>query len=236
MKKTIAWFSSGVSSAIALYLMRKEVDLIMYIHIEDQHKDTIRFLSDIERLIGKEINILYPYHSCVQSACLSASFINSPQGASCTRLLKRRTREQWESDFPTVTNRYIWGFDINEKNRASDIMEAMPYQDHIFPLIDHNLSKQNSHGILKTLGIKRPYMYDLGYPNNNCIGCVKGGKGYWNKIRIDFPHIFEQRATMERKLNHSCINGCFLDDLERDSGRKQKVILEDCGIYCEIIK
>lgn len=30
-------------------------------------------------------------------------------------------------------------------------------------------------------------MYDLGYANNNCIGCVKGGIGYWNKIRIDFP-------------------------------------------------
>ena len=32
-------------------------------------------------------------------------------------------------------------------------------------------------------------MYDLGYPNNNCIGCIKGGMGYWNRIRKDFPDI-----------------------------------------------
>ncbi len=38
-------------------------------------------------------------------------------------------------------------------------------------------------------------MYDLGYPNNNCIGCVKGGMGYWNKIRKDFPEVFQKRAV-----------------------------------------
>jgi len=77
-------------------------------------------------------------------------------------------------------------------------------------------------------------MYDLGYPNNNCIGCVKGGMGYWNKIRIDFPDVFEQRAKEERLIGHSCIKGCFLDELDPNRGRNIEIFPE-CGIACELL-
>ena len=76
------------------------------------------------------------------------------------------------------------------------------------------LTKEDTHAILNRLGIRRPAMYDLGYQNNNCIGCVKGGMGYWNKIRKDFPEVFERRAKLEREIEHSCIKGVFLDELD----------------------
>lgn len=77
-------------------------------------------------------------------------------------------------------------------------------------------------------------MYELGYPNNNCIGCVKGGAGYWNKIRVDFPDVFKQRSVDERMVGASCIKGTFLDQLDPNSGHRQKIIIDDCGILCEI--
>jgi hypothetical protein len=77
-------------------------------------------------------------------------------------------------------------------------------------------------------------MYDLGYANNNCVGCVKGGMGYWNKIRKDFPDVFAQRAKEEREIGHSCIKGTFLDELEPGRGRMEQEIMEDCGIACEL--
>lgn len=46
-------------------------------------------------------------------------------------------------------------------------------------------------------GINIPVMYQLGY---NCIGCLKGSMGYWNKIRIDFPDMFKERAEDERLI------------------------------------
>ena len=76
-------------------------------------------------------------------------------------------------------------------------------------------------------------MYDLGYTNNNCIGCVKGGMGYWNKIRKEFPEVFSSRAKLERDIGHSCIKGVFLDELDPNRGRNDEVI-PDCGIMCEI--
>lgn len=108
----------------------------------------------------------------------------------------------------------------------------MPQFNHEFPLIDKMLSKADAHGILDNLGIKRPFMYDLGYSNNNCIGCVKGGMGYWNKIRVDFPEVFDRMAKLEREVGHSCINGVYLDELEPDRGRMEDEIMTDCSIMC----
>jgi len=77
-------------------------------------------------------------------------------------------------------------------------------------------------------------MYDLGYSNNNCIGCVKGGMGYWNKIRIDFPQVFKERAELERLIGASCINGVYLDELDPNRGRMEDEIMEDCSIFCQL--
>jgi hypothetical protein len=108
--------------------------------------------------------------------------------------------------------------------------------NHIFPLIEQNISKEFAHGLLREAGIKRPTMYDLGYPNNNCIGCVKGGKGYWNKIRKDFPEVFESRCKLERDIGASCMTRKYLDELREDEGWDLEPILEDCGIFCEVIR
>ena len=105
---------------------------------------------------------------------------------------------------------------------------------HRFPLIEREMTKEAAHGLADKLGLKRPVMYDLGYQNNNCIGCVKGGKGYWNKIRKDFPDVFTRRQAMERMIGHSCINGTFLDELDPNEGRFEDDIPQECGIYCEI--
>lgn len=76
----------------------------------------------------------------------------------------------------------------------------------------------------------------MGYSNNNCIGCVKGGKGYWNKIRVDFPEVFASRAKLERDIGHSCIKGTFLDELDPNAGKMSEEIMDDCGIFCELAK
>ena len=74
-------------------------------------------------------------------------------------------------------------------------------------------------------------MYALGYDHNNCIGCVKGGKGYWNKIRRDFPDRFKRMAEIERELNYP-VTGIFLDELDPEAGRNVKEPNIDCGLYC----
>ena len=40
---TVSWFSAGVSSAVATWLVRDQIDRIIYTHIDDQHPDAMRF-------------------------------------------------------------------------------------------------------------------------------------------------------------------------------------------------
>ena len=176
-------------------------------------------------------------YKCVEKACRAAGgcgYVNGKGGAPCTRVLKIRVRKEWELVQESLL-RYVWGMDINEVDRCERLERAMPNQEHFFPLIEKKISKVEAHRILKASKIKRPAMYDLGYHNNNCIGCVKGGMGYWNHIRIDFPEVFTARAQMERVIQATCINGVYLDELDPERGRHSPPIVDDCGIFCEII-
>lgn len=56
-----------------------------------------------------------------------------------------------------------------------------------FPLIEAGLQKEDCFAALQAAGIELPVMYRLGFDNNNCIGCPKGGNAYWNLIRKHFP-------------------------------------------------
>jgi len=231
----VSWFSAGVSSFIATYLEKDNIDKIIYTHIDDQHPDTIRFLKDCEKALNKEIEILQSPYKSVSNVIKQFRFINSPYGARCTSVLKKRVRKEWEYKHKDENLTYIWGYDVGERNRTKRLLDSMPQFNHKFPLIEKQITKEDCHGILRELGIKRPTMYELGYRNNNCIGCVKGGMGYWNKIRKDFPEVFAERARQEREVGCSCINGVYLDELDPDRGRFEDEVMEECNIICQIV-
>lgn len=217
-----------------------DVDEWIYIDIDDQHPDSMRFIRDCEAAVGKEIRILRSKeYRCVEDCVrVYGGFKDARNGfAPCTGWLKKRVRKEWEQENRRYDLTYVWGFDMQEKNRAEKIVEANPQAKHEFPLIDRNLSKEEVHGLFeRTFNFPRPVMYDMGYPNNNCIGCVKGGMGYWNRIRKDFPEVFESRAKLERTVEHSMLkdkNGpVYLDELNPDRGDMNTEIFPECGFMC----
>ena len=238
-KLKVCWVSAGISSFMAGYLAG-DVDEWIYIDIDDQHLDSLRFIKDCEKAVCKEIQILRSSeYRCVEDCIRSAGVIKMPGGfAPCTNWLKKRVRKNWEEQHKDYELTYVWGFDLKEKNRAERTIEANPQAEHEFPLIDRNLSKEEVHGLFeRTFDFDRPKMYDLGYPNNNYIGCVKGGMGYWNRIRKDFPEVFESRARLERLVGHSILkdnkgNPVYLDELDPDRGNINTEIFQECGIMC----
>ena len=217
-----------------------DVDEWIYIDIDDQHPDSMRFIRDCEAAVGKEIRILRSKeYRCVEDCVrVYGGFKDARNGfAPCTNWLKKRVRKEWEQENSSYDLIYVWGFDMQEKNRAEKIVEANPQAKHEFPLIEQNLSKEEVHGLFdRTFSFPRPSMYDMGYPNNNCIGCVKGGMGYWNRIRKDFQEVFESRAKLERTVEHSMLkdkNGyVYLDELDPDRGDMNTEIFPECGIMC----
>lgn len=227
----VAWFSAGVSSFIASYIARP--DRIVYINVANQHPDSLRFISDCERELGIPIEIIgsLKYGQRVENVIRDDRYLNGPSGARCTLMLKKRVRQEWERRNATPDMTYIWGYDRDEVRRAERIEAASEFACE-FPLIEKGLSKVDCHALLQDLGIKRPEMYELGYPNNNCVGCVKGGMGYWNRIRLDFPEVFWRMASIEREIGHSCINGVYLDELDPSRGDMNTEIMPECSFAC----
>ena len=232
-KLKVCWISAGVSSFVAGY-KSKDIDTYIYIDIADQHSDSLRFIKDCEKILGKQVEIIQSPYKSVENCIRTAGMIRNPynQFAPCTNWLKKRVRKEWEEQHKDFDITYVWGFDVDERHRAERLLESMPEFNHEFPLIDNSLTKQDCHAIADRLGIKRPKMYDLGYQNNNCVGCIKGGMWYWNKIRTDFPEVFESRAKLERDIGASIIKGVYLDELDPKRGRKEEEISVDCGIMC----
>lgn len=155
----VSWISAGVSSFIATYIERKTLDKVIYIHIDDQHEDSLRFIKDCEKALEIEIELLQSNYESVSNVIEQFRFINSRYGAKCTDILKKRVRKEWEYGKKDLV--YIWGYDCNEKHRAEMLRETYPQHKHIFPLIEKGLTKEDCHGMLRQMGIKRPEMYRL---------------------------------------------------------------------------
>mgnify|MGYP003134285288 FL=1 len=235
----IAWWSAGVTSAVATKLAidkyGKDNVLPIYFHIDSAHEDNARFKEQCEEWYGRDIRVEQAKGYNNQFDVITRDkYVNGPGGARCTLVLKKRVRQKLEKELDYTGQ--VFGFEYSKKevNRAIRFKEQYPDAKPLFPLIDHKMTKPECLFYLEQTGIKRPEMYTLGYGNNNCIGCVKGGMGYWNKIRVDFPDYFARMAEAERQVGNSCLRGVFLDELDPEAGRQQKMIMPDCGNFCDI--
>jgi hypothetical protein len=236
----VSWLSGGVSSFVAAWLVRDTLTDVIFIDIEEQTRDTLRFAQDAAELLGKPLQILQSPFQSAYAVIRMRRYINGPRGAPCTSLLKRDVRKKWEFEHVGDDLTYVWGFDSNEVNRVNSIVENNPEQNHLFPLVERGITKPQAHAICRDLGLRRSDVYNMGYPNANCIPCVKGGMGYWNKIRIDFPDVFARYAALEREIGASCLqneNGhIWLDELEPQRGHCEPIRVPPCGIACGVLE
>lgn len=238
----LAWFSCGATSAIACKIALGEFSNVRVIYIEtgSHHPDNKRFLNDCERWYNHPIEIHRSQKfSSVLDVIEKKHFINSPYGAPCTLELKKKVRYKIE-DETKIWDGQIFGFDYapNEIKRAERFSLEYPNAKPIFPLLEHQLTKEDCLAMLRIAKIELPTMYKLGYHNNNCIGCVKGSMSYWNHIRKDFPETYNKMAIIERKINATCIrdkNGAvFLDELDPNRGKDESPLIPECSLYCQL--
>lgn len=241
----LGWFSAGVTSAVACKIAieefgRENVSL-WYFETGAAHFDNARFIKECEDWYGgAPINkIKTEKYDSPLDVILSTGWVNGPRGARCTLELKKEMRYKIQRDLPGYGAQVLgYEFDRKQINRAIRFTEQYPEALPLFPLIERGFTKDQCAGVLKRAGIEIPEMYRLGYPNNNCIGCVKGGAGYWNKIRTDFPYHFYAMAKAEREVGATCLRkdgeSLYLDQLDPEAGRGMKIVMPDCGSFCDL--
>jgi hypothetical protein len=198
MSRVVCRFSCGAASAVATKLaIAQHLEVwIVNAFIVQEHPDNRRFLTDCERWFGQAITVVQDekYGASTVEVFRRKRFMRSQHGAPCSKILKRELLDKWShpDDVPVV------GFTVEEADRFEDFREHHPTA--LAPLIERGLSKADCLAMIERAGIELPAMYRLGYSNANCIGCVKGGEGYWNKIRRDFPEQFEEMAQMQEQI------------------------------------
>lgn len=244
--ETIAvYFSCGAASAIAV---KKTIEkygdrckiLIVNNPIKEEDEDNQRFLKDIAKWLNVEIqtatNSKFKSCSCVE-VWDDENMMSSAAGfAPCTQQLKKKARYEWESK-----NRPDWtvmGFTKEEKGRFNNFqINERPAALYVL----ENITKAECFEMIADAGIALPNIYLMGYPNANCIGCVKAtSPTYWNHVRKMHPEVFQQRAEQSRLMGK---DGCrlvrvkgkriFLDELDpKAKGRPLKNMNFECGIFC----
>ena len=229
-------FSCGAASAVSLLLAVEsgaDVDAV-YADTGGEHPDNMRFLRDVEQHTGLKITVVRSdKYASPLDVWTKRRFIKGPRGAICTSELKRMPL----LDFWDMDREHVFGFTVDETERLARIQENEKPMRIRSLLIENNLSKADCFQILHGVGIEPPEMYRLGFNNANCIGCPKGGKGYWNRVRKVFPDYFNAVAALQRELGEGSAfwegkdGRLMLDDLSPLEGQHDEPSIE-CGLFC----
>lgn len=233
--RTIAWFSRGAASAV---MTKQAIETlpaveVVCIALTTEHPDSSRFADDCERWFGQPITyIASDRFADTWDVWEKRRFLVGPHGAPCTGELKKAVRHRFAR--PDDVN--LMGYTADETHRLERIRDAEIGVDFAAPLIDAHLTKADCLSIVEDAGIVLPEMYRLGYANNNCIGCVKGGMGYWNAVRVDFPEAFDRMAKVERDLSHAVNKAddgpVYLDELDPKRGDFNRDQPRQCSLFC----
>ena len=245
MSERIAvWFSCGAVSAVAAKLTLDKYGAthdvrVVNTPIAEEDEDNQRFAADVGAWLRVPIerasNPAWP-DSSADSVWRARRYMSGVAGAPCTGELKKRARILWENKYtPTY---HVLGFTSDEVKRHERFI--LTERDNVLPvLIDAGMTKADCAKYLQREGLRLPRVYELGYPNANCVGCVKAtSPEYWNHVRKVHPQVFAQRAELSDELGVKLARykgeRIALSELpENARGRTMKSMNLDCGIFCE---
>lgn len=237
--RIVCHFSCGAASAVATKLILAEHSpshiVIFNAFIVEEDADNRRFLDDCEKWFGHPVTVLRDkkYGASAREVWRRKRFMNSALGAPCSQLLKHEVIAA--ECLPDDKHVYGFTFDERHKQRVKNFLAV----GGLCPLIDRNLTHADCLGIVERAGILLPLRYRQGYNNANCVGCCKGGEGYWNKTRRESPKDFIEVAEIQKSLGPGAYffrdrktgERFSLYDLPPNAGRHDEEVPE-CSIFC----
>lgn len=240
----VVWFSNGAASAIAWQETLRRYGNLCDVRavnnpVVEEDCDNLRFGAAVSEWLGRPlVECTHPNYPAASAADVwrRRGAMVFPKGAPCTVHLKKEARQHYERQHKV--DWHVLGFTVDEKARYDRFI--LTERSNVLPvLIGAGLSKQDCMDRLVEAGVQPPRVYAEGYPNANCIGCVKAtSPTYWNLVRETRPQVFDDRAKQSRELGARLVRHkgrrIFLDELPADAkGRPLKSMKIECGIFCE---
>lgn len=220
--RMLVWFSCGAPSAVAAkkalekYAGSHQVLIVNCDTRPSENADNYRFSAECEKWFGVPITyIRNEKYSTVDEVFEKTGYMAGINGARCTTELKKGPR----LEFARLDDIHVFGFTTEEHDRAMDFEARNPELRLKWILIEEGIGRLECMEMLYQAKIRQPIMYDLGFDNNNCPGCVKASSPwYWDMIRTHFPEVFKRRCEQSRKLGVRLVeihhhDRIFLDEL-----------------------
>lgn len=240
MPRVICWFSSGAASAVMTKLVLKENPNAIVVQCDlgdSEDADNRRFASDCEAWFGTPIvRIKSATFSGIDDVFEKCKYHAGYAGAPCTGEMKVAPR----LDFQLPSDEHCWGYtaDGDGVRRFDRMLSEYPLMKQCAPLIEKGVTKEGCFAILEQAGIKRPRVYDLGFPNGNCIGCVKEqSPNYWALVRHYFPDVFARRADQSRRFGSRLTRikdeRIFIDEIPADWPMTEAIVPR-CDFLCHL--
>lgn len=242
--RVVVWFSCGAASAVAAKLAIEKYGThacVVYCDtMQSEHPDNARFFDDVQRWLRREIiTIKSTKYKSVDDVFEKRAYMAGIKGAVCTTEMKKIPRFH----FQLPDDVHIFGFTDEEQRRITNFEQHNPDLRLDWILRDSGYSKKRCLYTLEQAGIQLPEMYRLGFANNNCLGCVKAtSPTYWQRVRRNFPEVFERRAKRSREIGARLVRinneRKFLDELPPDEEFSLWAGIEDvredlsCGPQC----
>lgn len=233
MTRVISWFSAGAASAVATALTPEAIPVRCDTGAE--HPDNDRFERDCEVWFGRKvIHLKSTEYADTWAVWEKRGYLSGIEGAPCTMALKIEPRLA----FQHVDDIHIFGYtaDPADVKRANRLKEHFFELNVRFPLIERGLTKAACLDMVIRAGLALPLTYALGFPNANCIPCVKAtSPAYWALVRLHFPDQFWRVAVLARELGVRLarINDerVFIDEIP-DDYPVTDAIVPSCDFLC----
>lgn len=244
--RILVWFSCGAPSAVAGKLAiqqygRECVHIVNCDTKSSEHPDNRRFFKDVEGWLGQEIiEIRSEKYKDVDEVFEKVRYMSGVRGARCTTELKKIPRLQ----FANPDDWHVFGMTFDERDRVREFSFRNPDLKLKWILIEHGMRRSDCISEISRAGIKLPHMYELGFDNNNCPGCVKASSPwYWDMIRTHFPEVFSRRCAQSREIGCRLVEirhheRIFLDELPPGPFPKRGERIScgpDCGVQMPLL-
>lgn len=238
--RVVAWFSCGAASAVAAKKAIEKYghDRVVVVNCDlrqDEDADNPRFLADVERWLEHPITMIRSTQfDSIEEVFEERRYMSGIAGAPCTVEMKRvpRLRYQQPDDI------HVFGYTADEKPRIARFEHNNPMLTLDWVLRDASITKPMCFEMLSEAGIALPRLYQAGFKNNNCIGCVKAtSPAYWALVRSYAPETFQRRAEQSREIGCRLVRlkgkRIFLDELPEGSFTRYKQENVSCGPECK---
>lgn len=239
--RNLLWVD-GANSAVMAYFVLQQIPDAIPVHCDlgaSVHEDSRRFINDLEGWYGKPIvRLKSEKYDTIDDVFEARKYLAGVKGAPCTGEMKFVPR----MNFQLPSDTHYWGYaaDWRDRARFKQMQIDYPLLQQRSPLIEVGMQKSDTHAYLAAAGIKRPFVYDIGMPNGNCLCCVKASSPtYWAHQRKHFPLVFARRAEQCRRFGARLtrINGVriFIDEIPLDWPTDISENFEDmggCGFHC----